>query len=467
MLQASKTILSWRRFFAAAALILVSAIASVHAEGRRVALVIGNGAYRNVPALPNPPRDASDMAAALERLGFSVTRVSDGDLAQTRKALAEFGQTTQEADIAIVFYAGHGIEASGENWLIPVDAQITSDSDTKTRAVSLHEIMTQLEKVHGLGLVILDACRDNPFEMRAVADAAPAQRGEGATKTRSISHGLAPANPSGNVLVAFSAKDGTVAQDGDGRNSPFTAALLRHIEQPGVEVTFLFRIVRDEVMQATNGAQQPFVYGSLSKESIYLKPPTSDQLLSTMPAIAPETRPSNALFSADDARLVGQIAQEKHFNMPTFQIDAIDDDVPAELKRFLGIWVSKVGNAKGSGRQTMIIVSHLDKEGTASGYYVYGPPTARAWNQSPASYHTFKTKISDERLQFQAGKNAFTLALGSDNRMSYHAQTASRFSDNMLYPLWHLTDSGAGRTVSADAGTADGATRSARSRRSH
>src|SRR5262249_31491142 len=142
-----------------------------HAEGNRLALVIGNGAYRNVPALPNPPRDASDVADAFERMGFAVTRLIDADLAQTRSVLAQFGAKAQQADIAIVFYAGHGIEASGENWLIPVDAEIKSDADAKSRAISLHEVTREIEKAHGLGLVILDACRDNPFEMQAVADA--------------------------------------------------------------------------------------------------------------------------------------------------------------------------------------------------------------------------------------------------------------------------------------------------------
>ncbi|HTV68743.1 MAG TPA: caspase family protein, partial [Rhizobiaceae bacterium] len=337
----------------------------------RVALVIGNGAYQKVPTLPNPPRDAGDIADALQKMDFKVIRVIDGDLAQMNKALADFSAVAANADIAIVFYAGHGIEAGGENWLIPVDAQIASDDDASKRAISLHQVEKLVEKTNRLGLVILDACRDNPFAMR-VATEAPAATSTGTPRptSRSVSHvGLAPTYPTGNVLIAYSAKDGTTAQDGEGRNSPFTSALLRHIGQSGLEVTFLFRIVRDEVMKETNGTQQPFVYGSLSKESIYLRSPTGDQMMSTMPTIAPETRPANSLFTAADAKRVEGFAHDKHFNMPVYQIDAIDADVPDRFRPFVGVWVSRVGNL-GRGRESMLIVSHVDKDGIASGYIV-------------------------------------------------------------------------------------------------
>jgi len=231
------------------------------ADQSRVALVIGNDAYQKVPALPNPPRDGGDVADALQQLGFNVTRLSDGDLAQMNQALIDFAAAAARADTAIVFYAGHGIEAGGQNWLIPVDAEIASDSDASKRAISLHQVQALVEKTNGLALVILDACRDNPFAMQVAAGTTPAAASGGTPQTtsRSISHGLARTNPTGNVLIAFSAKDGTTAEDGTGRNSPFTTALLHHLGDPGLEVTFLFRIVRDEVMKATNKAQQPFV----------------------------------------------------------------------------------------------------------------------------------------------------------------------------------------------------------------
>jgi uncharacterized protein len=248
----------WVRAIALFAALLGAAAA--HAEGR-VALVIGNGAYRHVDALPNPPNDAADTAAALERLGFSVTLVANADFESLRKALIEFNGRARTAEMATLFYAGHGIEIGGENWLIPVDAELKSDLDVEQEAISLRAVMQAVASASQLGVVILDACRNNPF----AAKMGRTQR------TRAVERGFARVEPAGNVLVAYAAKDGTTATDGSGRNSPFTAALLRHVETPGLEINFLFRRVRDDVMAATNREQQPFVYGSLSREAIYLK----------------------------------------------------------------------------------------------------------------------------------------------------------------------------------------------------
>jgi uncharacterized caspase-like protein len=188
----------------------------------RVALVIGNGLYQKVPALPNPPRDAADIGQALQRLNFKVTQLSNASAADMRKAIVEFGRTAEGSEMAVVFYAGHGMEVGGENWLIPVDAELRGDTDAENEAVSLRGITLQVGKASQLGLVILDACRNNPFS-------AEMQR---SSMTRSVSRGLAPTEPTDNVLVAYAAKGGTVANDGDGKNSPFTKALLRHIEVP-------------------------------------------------------------------------------------------------------------------------------------------------------------------------------------------------------------------------------------------
>src|SRR5262245_44965687 len=228
---------------------------------KRVALVIGNSTYRNVPALSNPTNDAADVAATFERLGFTVRRVNNGTYEDMRRGLLEFGRQVRGADIAVVFYAGHGIEVGGENWLIPIDAELRSDIDVDHEAMGLRSVLPAVESANKLGLVILDACRNNPF-------AAKMQR---TIRTRAVSRGLASVEPTGNVLVAYSARDGTTAADGDGRNSPFTTSLLKHIETPGLEINFLFRNIRDDVIQSTKREQQPFVYGSLSKEAIYLK----------------------------------------------------------------------------------------------------------------------------------------------------------------------------------------------------
>ncbi|VIO80859.1 caspase family protein [Bradyrhizobium ivorense] len=244
------------------------AAAPAAADGRRVALVIGNGGYRSVPALSNPPSDAGDIAAALKRLGFAVTLITNASFDEMRRGLIAFGRAAAGADMAAVYFAGHGMEINGDNWLIPVDAELKRDTDAANEAIGLQSVMLQVSNTTSLGLIILDACRNNPFAAKMSRSLA----------TRATAgSGLGRIEPVGNVLVAYAARDGTTALDGDGRNSPFAAALLRNIETPGVEVTFMFRNVRDDVMEATRNAQQPFVYGSLSRKAIYLAgPPAAD-----------------------------------------------------------------------------------------------------------------------------------------------------------------------------------------------
>jgi Caspase domain len=242
------------------------------ADGRRVALVIGNGGYRSVPALPHPPTDAGDVAAALRRLGFAVALITNASFDELRRSLIALGRDATGADMAVVYFAGHGMEMNGENWLIPIDAELKRDTDAANEAISLQSVMLQVSSTTSLGLVILDACRNNPFAARMNRSLA----------TRSAANGgLGRIEPVGNVLVAYAARDGTVALDGDVRNSPLTAALLRNIETSGVEVTFMFRNVRDDVMEATHNEQQPFVYGSLSRKAIYLAGPPAAGAAST------------------------------------------------------------------------------------------------------------------------------------------------------------------------------------------
>ena len=241
------------------------------ADGKRVALVIGNSTYRNVPTLPNPANDGADIAAALTRLGFAVTLVTNASFDQMRRGLIAFGRDAAGADMAAVFFAGHGMEISGENWLIPVDAELKKDTDAANEAVSLRSVILQVSNTTSLGLVVLDACRNNPFV---------AKMSRSLALRAVMGGGLGRIEPVGNVLVAYAARDGTTALDGDGRNSPFTAALLHNIETPGVEVTFMLRNVRDDVMEVTRNEQQPFVYGSLSRKAIYLagQPSSADQM---------------------------------------------------------------------------------------------------------------------------------------------------------------------------------------------
>lgn len=271
------------------------------AEGRRVALVIGNGAYRNVPALLNPPNDASDIAAALKRLGFTVALATNAGFDDMRRGLIALGRDAAGADMAAVYFAGHGMEINGENWLIPIDAELKRDTDAANEAINLQSVMLQVSNTTSLGLVILDACRNNPFAARMNRSIA--------TRAAPTS-GLGRIEPVGNVLVAYAARDGTTALDGDARNSPFAAALLRNIEAPGVEVTFMFRNARDDVMEATRNEQQPFVYGSLSRKAIYLAglPPAGSEQAAPpgpLPAVVSPAPPRTTTSATIDPALVG------------------------------------------------------------------------------------------------------------------------------------------------------------------
>ena len=226
----------------------------------RVALVIGNADYAHVPRLANPLNDAGDMGAALARLGFAVTILENTGYQDMRRGLQEFMRAASGAAMAVVFYAGHGIEVDKRNFLVPVDARFRTDGDIKYEAVPLDLVVDTLEGVTGLRMVILDACRDNPF----LADML-------VRSTRTIGRGLARVEPSGEMLVvAYAAMGGTVALDGKGRNSPYTAALLAHLEEPGLELGLMFRKVSEAVRKTTGNDQQPVTYDNLPSAGIYL-----------------------------------------------------------------------------------------------------------------------------------------------------------------------------------------------------
>ena len=236
---------------------------SAHLSERRVALVIGNSAYQAVPALSNPANDAKAVANALRAVGFSQVReLHDTDLATFGKALKDFGDIAAAADWAVIYYAGHGLEVGGTNYLIPVDAKLDQQSHVEDEAMPLSRLLSKVSAASKMQLVILDACRNNPFigKMRSTG-----------RSTRAITPGLASIEPESGVLVAYSARDGTTALDGTGPNSPFAEALVRYLTEPGLEIGLLFRKVRDAVYTVTGKQQEPFTYGSLPAQPFYFK----------------------------------------------------------------------------------------------------------------------------------------------------------------------------------------------------
>ena len=256
---------------AVAAPIVAPAVAKASAakEGRRVALVIGNSAYTSVPALANPQRDAQKLAAALRAIGFeTVTLASDATREKMLDALRTFASVADKADWAMVYYAGHGIEVNGVNYLVPVDAKMKSDRDITFEAMPLDQVLSAIDGAKKLKLVMLDACRDNPFADNAIAPVTVATAAAPTTETRSVrtrsmGRGLGEVKVQGASLVVYAAKHGQTALDGEGENSPFAVAVVQRLATPGVEINKLFRLVRDDVMEATAGRQEPYTYGSL------------------------------------------------------------------------------------------------------------------------------------------------------------------------------------------------------------
>jgi uncharacterized caspase-like protein len=248
-------------FLATAALAMSTAPASAQAPaGRRVALVIGNSSYRSVSGLRNPGADAAAIADALRQVGFQVVRLEQ-DLGREKliDALRGFAREVETADWALVYYAGYGIEANGTNYLVPVDAKLEVDRDIESETVPLKEVLGAVAAARKLRIVLLDASRDNPFARQIRRTVA----------TRSIGGGLARVEPEGGTLVVYAAKAGRIALDGSGTNSPFAAALLKHIGTPGLDVHRLFARVRDDVLASTGRMQEPFVYGSLPGEEFF------------------------------------------------------------------------------------------------------------------------------------------------------------------------------------------------------
>lgn len=245
---------------------LLAALTPSAADAKRVALIIANAKYEHIGALTNPASDAALVEATLRKAGFApadITVARDVGFEAMRRAILAFKRKAGEADTAVIYFAGHGIGA-GENFLIPVDAQLTSYREISDEAFSQRAFEDAVNVASGLKLVILDACRNDPTRGRMT----------GLPATRAVDRGLRQAEPDGGVVVWYAAKHGTVAQDGPaGGNSPFAMALSQHLPTPGRDIRFVFGAMRDAVITATDGEQEPFIYGSLGGREVYLVPP--------------------------------------------------------------------------------------------------------------------------------------------------------------------------------------------------
>jgi uncharacterized caspase-like protein len=237
------------------ALVLLSLSSHAWAE-KRIALVIGNSAYQYAPQLTNPHNDAGDMASKLTELGFVVVTGRDLDLMGMRRSIRDFVDKLEGADLALFFYAGHGLQVNGNNYMIPIDAQLASNNDLDFEALPIDLVLSAMERNAKVNLIFLDACRDNPL-------AATLARSMG-TRSVAVGRGLAKLDTGVGSLIVFSTQPGNVALDGAGRNSPFTTALLKNLGTPGQSITDDLIAVRRAVLQATDGKQVPWDSSSLT-----------------------------------------------------------------------------------------------------------------------------------------------------------------------------------------------------------
>jgi Caspase domain len=227
----------------------------------RVALVIGNGAYQNAPRLPNPANDASDVAAALKRDGFDTILATDLNRDAMEGATIRFARAARNADVALFYYSGHALQFAGVNYLAPIDIQLKDEADLR-RMIKLDDVVSDLEQAKNLRILVLDACRDNPL-------ADQLKRSIGTTRSLPLQQGLAKIDSPEGMIVAYATQPGRTAEDGTGRNSPYTSAFLKNIEARE-EIGTIFRRISADVYQSTNHGQLPELSLSLIGE-FYLR----------------------------------------------------------------------------------------------------------------------------------------------------------------------------------------------------
>ena len=279
-------------------IVLVSIFSAQAAQASRIALVIGNSAYRSA-ALKNPANDAADMARALEKLGFSVEVEINVNQREMEEAMRRFGHRLRNGATGLFYFAGHGMQLKGRNYIIPIGAAITAEPDVKYEAVDAGRVLSYMEDAgNPLNIVILDACRDNPF----------------ARSFRSYSRGLAKMDAPVGSILAYATAPGDVAADGNGRNGVYTAALLQHLRTPGLKIEEVFKRVRIDVVRASTRKQIPWESSSLMGD-FYFNP--VNERISPSPSVSgvrPKTPEASKSVASPSPTSEGEVvAREGRF----------------------------------------------------------------------------------------------------------------------------------------------------------
>jgi hypothetical protein len=352
---------------------------------KRVAFVVGNGAYKNVAALPNPPIDAKAMAAVLRNVGFEVVEGSNLTRDAMTEKLLDFGKKAQGADVAVFFYAGHGIAISGTNYLLPVDADIKSEMDVKLgAAINIDLTLDQTMSDAKVKLVFLDACRDNPFAAKIKSNSA--------TRSVSVGSGLAEMKSGEGTLIAFATGPGQTALDGhEGANSPFTRALIDNITQPGVEIQQAMTKVRAEVNEQTNKGQLPWGHTNLIG-SVYLNPAAPAPATAAAPAAAgPQLASTSA--GGNDVEL-------------EFWRSIKDSKKPEELNAYLSAYpngqfrslaLSRIASLENSGNtQNTQVASNPSSDNN--------PQTRNLTSVDPATFTDEASQVTEDQIGLDKGQ---------------------------------------------------------------
>jgi uncharacterized protein YraI len=365
-------------------LVLLTLAVPAMAE-RRVALVIGNSDYLHATRLPNPQNDARAIGEKLGTLGFEVFLHENLGGQDFRIALGTFAEEALRADLAVVFYAGHGIEMGGRNYLIPIDAKMTSEATAQFEAMSLEHVLSTVRTAGKLGLIMLDACRDNPF-------ANTMQRKNG---TRAVSRGLAPVTLEGEAgtLVSFAAQAGNTADDGTGQNSPYTEALLQLLGEPNLEVGALFQRVTSVVKEKTDGRQKPMYRIQPPEDLVYLVPQSA--------ALAPVPTPAQPNV---------QSAQPPKADPLTLYLAAVQSQQRAPLEEFIARYPNhfKAADAK------TLLLDIADRE--------FWQVTEQA--DTISAYNTYLLAFSNGQFTAQAAERKQALVLAAAPKPAPVPQTA-------------------------------------------
>jgi tetratricopeptide (TPR) repeat protein len=378
---------------------LVQTNAQLASNVRRVALVIGNGAYTNAPPLKNPPNDARDMAVTLKTLGFEVSSGVNLSQRDMKRLIREFGQKLKAGGNGLFYYAGHGVQARGRNYIIPVDADIQSEVEAEDAGVDVSLVLGYMDDAqNGLNIVILDACRNNPF----------------ARSFRSASDGLAQVDAPTGTLIAYATAPGRVAADGVGLNGLYTSELLKAMRLPGLSATDMFMQVRSEVMKRTGNKQVPWEASSLVGAFYFSGSPTNLSLSNSATNDATSSQPK---FDA---------AAFEYSYWETIKNSTIADDFKAYLSKypngqFVDLAKNRIKGVDSSAKPPEPVSPSRDSSGTEIAFW-----DSIKNSNSPADFQAYLKRYPDGNFVELANNRLRTVAASlRDNEKSEYARTAA------------------------------------------